>query len=238
MRYSANGQKMTQWLSIAVVFAHLCILPASAMSLSSTKYTGTIAAGETVTYPITIGLGSNENPANFTLEVMGFGQSIDKGYTTLDTGSDTNPYSARPYISLDKTLIHLNPGTSQQVAATISLPKNVGEGGEICTYLSLCSNLEGTIGNDCCDHPCFYHNIRDNPQHGGNYNQRRCRGDKSGPADYCYYYIEKHRKLSLLPYGKSDYYHQCEREKYLQQYNSTFGKCHYSGKYRAVRNET
>jgi len=155
MRYSANGQKMIQWISIGVVFALLCILPVSAMSLSSTKYTGTIAAGETVTYPITIGLGTNENPVNFTLEVMGFGQNLENGYTPLDSGIDTNPYSARPYITLNKNQIRLNPGTSQKITATIALPKNVGSGGRYAIIYLYAVPSKGQVVTTAVNIPVF-----------------------------------------------------------------------------------
>ena len=199
MRFSANGQKKKQLFFIVVVCALLCILPVSAMSLSSTKYTGTIAAGETITYPITIGLGSNEKSTNFTLEVLGFGQNMEKGYTPLDSSS--------VYKSLFCTPIYIprqNPDSTQ--------PGNLATGHrnyvtsqkrwgwwEICDYLYLCSPLKGAIGNDCCDHPCFYHNFRNKTQPSGNCNQRQCRGDDGWPADYGYYYVEKYWKLSLFP---------------------------------------
>ena len=40
-----------------------------------------------------------------------------------------NPYSARSFITLDNSTIHLKPGTKQSVTATINLPQNVGAGG-------------------------------------------------------------------------------------------------------------
>jgi hypothetical protein len=133
MTFSVNGQKKIPWISIIVVFAVLCILPVSAMTLSSTKYTGTIAAGEIVTYPITIGTQSYDNPTDYTIAVMGFGQNQDGVYIQLDPGKDTSPNSARQYISLDKSEIHVEPGSSQTVTATIALPPNAGEGGRYAT---------------------------------------------------------------------------------------------------------
>ena len=60
---------------------------------------------------------------------MGFGQSTNSIFMPINPVNDTNPYSARTFISLDNTTFHLNPGTSQTITATISLPKNVGSGG-------------------------------------------------------------------------------------------------------------
>jgi hypothetical protein len=47
----------------------------------------------------------------------------------LDPTRDVNPYSARSFITLDRSSLHLEPGSEQTVTATIKLPQNVGQGG-------------------------------------------------------------------------------------------------------------
>jgi hypothetical protein len=116
-------------IAVAVIMVILCIAPASALTLTGTKYMDSIPAGGTDTHKMTIGIGPTDNPGDFTVTVMGFGQDMNKGYVPLDPSKDLNPSSARSFISLDKTTLHLDPGTTQEVTATISLPKNVGAGG-------------------------------------------------------------------------------------------------------------
>jgi hypothetical protein len=113
-------------LMLAILF---CSISASALSGTGTKYVGSIAPGGTDTFRMSFGIGPNEAPADISLQVMGFGQSMDTGFVPVDPTEDTNPYSARTFISLDNTTLHLKPGMTQPVTATITLPKNVGPGG-------------------------------------------------------------------------------------------------------------
>ncbi|HXW98954.1 MAG TPA: hypothetical protein VEI51_04455 [Methanomicrobiales archaeon] len=108
----------------------LCIPPAAAIGLSGAKYTGSIAPGGTDIHQMTISIGANENPTDVTVEVKGFGQTPTGVYSPVDAAQDTSPYSARSYITLDKTSVHITPGGSQTVTATIQLPQNVGQGGK------------------------------------------------------------------------------------------------------------
>ena len=107
----------------------ICIAPAVAIGVSGVIYKGSIAPGGTDTFTMTVRNGANENPTDILLTVMGFGQAMDRGYLTLDPAADLSPYSARTYISLNKNSFHLEPGTSEDVTATITLPKDVGAGG-------------------------------------------------------------------------------------------------------------
>jgi hypothetical protein len=57
-------------------------------------------------------------------------QTVDGGYELLDASTDTGAYSAREYITVDESTIHLEPSGSREVVATISVPQDVGEGGK------------------------------------------------------------------------------------------------------------
>jgi hypothetical protein len=132
-RYEMNNRSrrwklINGWLILMAVVL-LCTVPASAITMTGTNYVGSIAPGGTAVFPMTIGLGTNENPSDLLIEVMGFGQSVNSEFVPLDPVNDTTPYSARTFISLDRTSLHLEPGTSQRVNATITLPKDVGAGG-------------------------------------------------------------------------------------------------------------
>ena len=88
-----------------------------------------IPPGGTDTLKMTIGIGLNDDPTDVMVEVLGFGQTRDLVYTTLSPITDLSLYSARKFISLDTNTIHLEPGSKEEVTATITLPKNVGAGG-------------------------------------------------------------------------------------------------------------
>jgi hypothetical protein len=120
-------------LPALVIILVLSVAPVSAISVSGAKYMGNISPGGTEVHTMTIGIGQDAEPTDVLVEVMGFGQGMDKGYTTLDPANDLSPYTARPFITLDKNTIHLEPGTKQLINATITLPKNVGAGGRYAT---------------------------------------------------------------------------------------------------------
>jgi len=115
-------------IAIVLIVTLLCIFPSSALSITGTKYMGSIPAGGSGTHTMTIGVGQNENAQDVTITVMGFGQSLSKAYTPLSPSNDLNPYSARSYISLDSAKLHLTPGVPQTVTATISLPSGISGG--------------------------------------------------------------------------------------------------------------
>ena len=120
----------TMALTVTIIsLVLLLVLPASGISISGAKYAGSIQPGTTAVHTMTIGIKSSDAPTDMTLSVMGFGQSMDRSYNTLDPENDVSPYTARPYITLDKTTIHIEPGTTQTVNALISLPANIGAGG-------------------------------------------------------------------------------------------------------------
>jgi len=114
---------------ILVLFAVLCTAPVFAFTVAGAKYSGSILPGETVHHTITVVIGQNEDPADLLVEVMGFGQNPNLGYITLDPASDVNPYSARTYITLDRSSLHVEPGGESRITAAITLPKNIGAGG-------------------------------------------------------------------------------------------------------------
>ncbi len=128
-KYSVTYNLMKIILPALVIVLMLSVVSVSAISVSGAKYMGNISPGETAVHKMTVGIGPGEDPTDVLVEVMGFGQSMDKGYITLDPANDLNPYSARPYIILDKNSVHIEPGTTQTINANISLPKNVGAGG-------------------------------------------------------------------------------------------------------------
>ena len=128
-----NGfQRINKRVGMAIAFLLLlavCLAPVAALGVQGAKYTGTIAPGGTAAHTMTVSIGAGEKATDLQVAVMGFGQAMDKSYSALDPANDKSPYTARPFITLSNTTLHLEPGTSQVVTATISLPQNVGPGG-------------------------------------------------------------------------------------------------------------
>jgi hypothetical protein len=113
-----------------LVFVIFSPVPASAgLGVIGSKYIGNVLPGDTVVHIITLTTYSSDPPMDVTIDVRGFGQSIDTGYIGLDPSADTGPYSARSFITLDSNKVHLNPGEKKGITATIVIPKNIGIGG-------------------------------------------------------------------------------------------------------------
>ena len=130
MCYKLQKTGMAVFLILSFISLVLvCTVPVSAISILGSKYVAIIPAGGTGTFTMTVGIGSDENPADVMAGVMGFGQTLQKVYSPLDVSRDVNPETARPFITLSGDKFHLEPGTTQDITATITLPKNVGEGG-------------------------------------------------------------------------------------------------------------
>lgn len=125
-----NGKEIWKTICIVAVFV-LILLPsgASAIGVSGAKYMGTISPGETVIHEIAVSVTADEKPSDIAIDVMGFGQTTDQSYIRLSSADDKSSYSARTFISIDNSSIHLEPGSVKTVKATITLPKDVGSGG-------------------------------------------------------------------------------------------------------------
>ena len=109
----------------------LLVLPSgvSAISVAGSKYMENIAPGGTDTHTMTVSVGSGEDPTDVQVEVYGFGQNMDQGYSALNPADDVSPYSARTFITLDNSSVHLQPGVAQSIHAKIVVPANAGPGG-------------------------------------------------------------------------------------------------------------
>jgi len=119
-----------RFLIITLLLTLLAISPAmAALNLVGSKFMEDVAPGQTVTFPMTLSVASSDSPADLELSVLGFGNGPDGRYLGIDPAQDTNTYSARPLITLDKTTVHIAPGGQETVTATIKVPSTAGTGG-------------------------------------------------------------------------------------------------------------
>ncbi len=117
-------------LSLVVFAAPVSANPANpGFKVTEARLLTDIAPGEIITHRMTVSIGEEGSALDVLVEVRGLGQLPDKTYRVLDDAEDTSPYSARPFITLDRTSFRLEPGDSQEVTATITIPKDIGAGG-------------------------------------------------------------------------------------------------------------
>jgi hypothetical protein len=88
-----------------------------------------VAPGETYTHTMSVTTASDAPPLDVLVEAKGYGQALDGTILELESAEDTSRYSARSYITgIDKPSFRLEPGETQQVTATISVPVDLGDG--------------------------------------------------------------------------------------------------------------
>ena len=112
-----------------IIFLILCPLPATAIKVGGSIYTGSIAPGSTAVHTMTISTNPDDPPMDLAVDVLGLGQSLQQSNTGLLPEKDTSPYSARTFITVSPQTFHLEPGVSQEVKATIAVPQDAGVGG-------------------------------------------------------------------------------------------------------------
>ena len=68
----------------------------------------------------------SDKPMDFEVKLAGYGQGIDGSTEVLEP--DTNPLSAVAYISFDPSEFYLEPGESQEIDLTVSIPQGTDGG--------------------------------------------------------------------------------------------------------------
>jgi len=122
-------RKVLILLGMIAIISFIAGPAAASLTVVGSKYMGEIAPGTTVTHSITLKSQPGDDPTDLSISVMGFGETPGQVYTSLSPSEDTSPYSARKFITLDSSTVHLNPGESKTVTATIAVPKDAGDGG-------------------------------------------------------------------------------------------------------------
>jgi hypothetical protein len=116
---------------VALLLA-LMAIPASAnpgLTVSGAMLVTDVSPGGTLTHKMTVSIGNSDSATDITVQVAGMTQSLDGVNEPLPASEDISSYSARSFISVDKSSFHMEPGTSQEVTATVHIPQDVGDGG-------------------------------------------------------------------------------------------------------------
>ncbi|OPY29362.1 MAG: hypothetical protein A4E28_00960 [Methanocella sp. PtaU1.Bin125] len=124
-------------LFTTVVLMAICIPPASAARFENEQISLDVEPGRTYFVPINLTVSQGEPGGTFTLKVAGFGQSpFDGTYMGIAPEEDTGPYTARPFISLEKDGCTLMPGGRATITAEIALPADVRDGGRYALIMA------------------------------------------------------------------------------------------------------
>jgi P pilus assembly chaperone PapD len=120
--------------------AFLAIFPAlvMAVALAAPVFAGvavyngkieeTVSPGKTYTYTMTV-QNSADSPADFGVEVDGYGTSANQDFVMLSAANDTSPESAREMLTVTPTNFHLEANAMQDLTVTATIPPGTGAGG-------------------------------------------------------------------------------------------------------------
>lgn len=118
-----------------VVLFSLALLAASpspayaTLSVSGAIVDKEVSPGESFHHTILVSLAPDDVATDMQVKVEGLGQQLDGVTRGLPPEQDTSPYSARGFITLDKSSFRVQPGTTQTVKASITVPLGAGSGG-------------------------------------------------------------------------------------------------------------
>jgi hypothetical protein len=127
---SLSGYRALSLIAIGfITVLILCALPVTAIKVGGSVFSGTIAPGSSTVHVMNISTSSSDPPMDLMVDVQGLGQNLQLSSSGVPADKDTTPYSARTFITVSPKTFHLEPGASQEVWATIAVPKDVGDGG-------------------------------------------------------------------------------------------------------------
>jgi P pilus assembly chaperone PapD len=114
--------------TIALILS-LTILPSYAgLIFSGIAFDAKVAPGQSFEHNIDVKNNDTE-PMDLTGDIFGYNQSQDGVTVGIEKDLDTSPYSAREFIKISPSNFHLEPGASQKVIVSGTMPSNVGDGG-------------------------------------------------------------------------------------------------------------
>ncbi|HOT94573.1 MAG TPA: hypothetical protein PK089_05230 [Methanoregulaceae archaeon] len=103
---------------------------AAALGVEGSPIEAVIDPGTTVNASIILVAGPSEPAQDCLVEVTGLAQSpFGAPYTPLPATGDTGPLTARPFIRVDRTSVHLHPGEQREVVVSVLVPPDHRDGG-------------------------------------------------------------------------------------------------------------
>lgn len=118
-------------LAIALVLA-VAVPVLAGLKVSPVSMEGQVGVGESSLTAITVTNTDGDKPVRVTVEVMGFGQTAMG--STFPVKDDTSPCSAVSLIKVSPEEFDLEPGESQQVMVTATIPQEAS-GGKYATIV-------------------------------------------------------------------------------------------------------
>jgi hypothetical protein len=110
-----------------------------------------VNAGEHVSHEITVSQKSTENATDLTIDLYDWNQTIDGSNIVGEEGSVKTPYSAKSFLNVTPSSLHLEPGSTKKILVEGDIPADTSPGGRyaivsIMDSPKLAGKGEGTAG--------------------------------------------------------------------------------------------
>ena len=146
MRYNDMG------LLAVLALLLLIFLPCTqAVIVSGVIFDPEVNAGEHVSHEITVSQKSTENATDLTIDLYDWNQTIDGSNIVGEEGSVKTPYSAKSFLNVTPSSLHLEPGSTKKILVEGDIPADTSPGGRyaivsIMDSPKLAGKGEGTAG--------------------------------------------------------------------------------------------
>ena len=146
MRYNDMG------LLAVLALLLLIFLPCTqAVIVSGVIFNPEVNAGEHVSHEITVIQKSTENATDLTIDLYDWNQTIDGSNIVGEEGSVKTPYSAKSFLNVTPSSLHLEPGSTKKILVEGDIPADTSPGGRyaivsIMDSPKLAGKGEGTAG--------------------------------------------------------------------------------------------
>ncbi len=98
------------------------------LRVTNARIQESVSPGQVITTVINVG-DTTAEPMDVAVDIDGMGNYLSGTIMAVTPENDVSPYSARGFVTASPTSFHLEPGQSQNVNVTISVPYDVGDGG-------------------------------------------------------------------------------------------------------------
>lgn len=145
-----NRYRVAHWKVIMLVFTLglFTVSTAFAGLLTSNGYHQiSVHQGESFSRTTTIHIDPDDPPMNFSVEVYGITQGLD-GYAQINNIVEDNyAYTAKPFINVSPSHFHLEPGSSQDIIISGTVPSNIKGPGRYAMVFTKSDPIgDGSIG--------------------------------------------------------------------------------------------
>jgi hypothetical protein len=148
-------------LAVGMPGAHLSA-EAEGLRVNGAMLVTEVNPGENLKHKIAVQLSPTDAATDISVKVEPVGQSPDGTYLASDSSIIDVRYSASSFITLDKNIFHLEPGSTGELTATIQIPTDIGPGGRYALItLQTQPSLQGAISVVRAIHIPIYLTIKD-----------------------------------------------------------------------------